>query len=62
MEITRISRHQATASSNAAAPIVITPTSVSTRLRSVRIRAKTGKAVMDMLKPVNKRKDAKGAS
>lgn len=62
MEMTSIRKHHATASPKAAAPIVITPTSVSIRLRSVNIRANIGKAVMDKLSPVKSRNEEKGTS
>ena len=51
MPITSASMHQAVTSSTAAQVIVTAPTLVLCRFRSVRMRARTGKAVMLMLAP-----------
>ena len=51
---TNASMHQAVTSSTAAQVMVIAPTGVLCRLRSVRMRASTGKAVMLMAAPMNR--------
>lgn len=55
MEMTKAKRHQDVASSTAAADIVMLPTLVLRRLSSVRMRAKTGKAVIAMATPRKRR-------
>src|SRR5688572_18488386 len=54
---TNASMHQAVTSSTAAQVIVTAPTFVLCRLRSVRIRARTGNAVMLIAAPMNSATD-----
>lgn len=56
--IARASRIQAAISLTAAADMAIRPTSVVKSLSSAKIRAKTGKAVMERATPMNTRKGA----
>lgn len=56
--IARASRTHAATSLTAAADMAIRPTSVVKSLSSARIRAKTGKAVMERATPMNTRKGA----
>ena len=56
---TKASRHHAVASSTAAQTIVTAPTFVFSRSRSMRMRARTGKAVIDIDAPMKRAKDTK---
>ena len=56
---TKASRHHAVTSSTAAHTIVTAPTFVFSRSRSVRMRARTGKAVIDIEAPMKSAKDRK---
>ena len=61
-ETTRASRHQAVTSSTAAQVSAMTPMRVVWMRRSVRMRARTGKAVTDMETPRNSEKQVNGTS
>ena len=62
MPTTNASRHHAVTSSVAAQLSARTPSSVLSIFRSVRIRARTGKAVIDIATPMNRAKLVNGTS
>ena len=59
---TNASRHQAVTSSVAAQPRAMIPSCVLCIRRSVRMRARTGNAVIDMATPMNRAKLVNGTS
>ena len=62
MPTTNAKRHQAVTSSIAAQLIATTPNGVDSIFRSVRIRARTGNAVIDIAIPMNNAKLMNGLS
>ena len=62
MPTTKASKHQAVTSSIAAQLSATTPSAVFSICRSVRMRASTGKAVIDIAMPMNNAKLVNGLS